>query len=286
MKERSVRLLAVQCLALAGYLEAASAGPVKPEEPAPFVDPRPAAAPRPLILSRGEALNVIDEALYALAEQYALNDRLADAVAVLERVAKESPDEGARSITHYNLARIYEEKMNDPAKARAEYALVTGPWAASARGHVLMPLRRERRWAEAIAFLRESLVAATSPEDRAEAVRFITTLARESQDAALMESVLKSVPDLITYADAQAAAAARRKKIEEARRREAELRAAGMVRTPPGPPGPPTTAPRPEATDRRARLEADIRELERGGFPEEAERLREELRKLGKPDQF
>lgn len=281
-------------------------------------------------------MNVVDESLYALAELYMAEDRVDDAIAIIERVAKESPHETARSISRYNLGRIYDEKLKDPARARAEYARVTGRMAAHARMRVLAPLRREKRWDEAIAFLKECVAAARKPEDKAGAVRELATTARSSRDGKLIEAILLSVPDLISYEDAKVAAEARRKMDEERRAQmersrrlqpgapSAATRGRPTFTRPPTPfgrremPAPVGRMPgmRPPAKAHRApgaragmpmrptedpghkaarpdvsrqKIEAQIRELERAGFPEEARRLRKKLEEKGggpQPEQF
>jgi len=252
-------------------------------------------------LARFGEENIVDNALLDLAEFYLGKGRTAEGVATLERVAAETPDRGTRAVAHFNLANIFETTLNDPARARSEYAKVTGPFAGPARGKVLGPLRAEKRWVEAADFLRECLAACEEPEDKAEVIRTLTGIARASGDEGLLESTLRSVPELITYKEAEDAASAESKKFEEMQKRIDAARAS----SPPGPaaagrPAPRKRSPRPvpppagvptpaRAAGRAAELEAQIRELERAGFVDEARQLHEELKSIKeneKPDQF
>ncbi len=249
-------------------------------------------------LSRPGMTNVIDASLFDLADFYLNEGRTADGVRALERVARDTTDRQMQSLAHFNLAVIHETTLDDPDRARAEYAKVTGPMAAAARGKVLGPLRKGKRWTEAVDFLRECLVVCEEPSEKAEVIRMMTAIAKSSGDNNLKEETLRAVPDLITYKEAITAAEADRRKIEEMRRRAQQprdARPAGpvAVRRPPvrragRPAGGGGAAPaRPARSE--AQLEAQIRELERAGFDEEVRRLRKELRELREskdPGQF
>jgi len=295
--------------------------PGGPKPPAPPVRaPRPAPPKRKFTLTKNSAMNVVDESLHGLAEFYLAEDKLEQAVAVLERIAAESPDEETRARTHYNLARMYREKLNDPDRARSEYARVTGPLARGARLTVIGALRREKRWDEIVAFLRECAAASTKPEDKADALTLLVAMIRQSGDKKLIESTLRSVPDLISYKDAELAADVTRKEREKRMRERTERAqkarpptpsAFSRRRTMPTPlrptagrrsirppvrrgPGALPTTVRP-ATDvrvqgaAREKAMAEIRELERAGFGEQARRLRKKLegkKEEAQPDQF
>ncbi len=188
---------------------------------------KPARRSARLRLSRVGSMCVIDDSLYSLAELYMGEGRVEDAIAQLRRVVEKSPDEETRSATHFNLAQIYEKNLKDPERARKEYACVTGIRGAGARARVLGPLRRDKRWDEVIAFLKECLAVPRKPEEKAGLVKRLIREARASGSPELIESTLRSVPDLITYEEATAAAKvataadqALRRKIEERRSRE------------------------------------------------------------------
>jgi hypothetical protein len=166
-------------------------------------------------------MNVVDGALYGLAEHYAATDRVPDAVVVLAGVAEETPDAETRSVSQFNLGVIYQDRFGDDAKARVCFSKVTGRMAGSARNRILARLRREKDWAEAVEFLKECLEHASEPDDRAAVVRLLTETVRSSGDVELMESVLFSVREMISYEDAQKEAESRRAKVEEARRERA-----------------------------------------------------------------
>jgi hypothetical protein len=156
---------------------------------------------------------------------------------------------------------------------------------------------------EAADFLKECLAACEEPSDKAGVVRTLVAIARSSGDDKLIESTLRSVPGLITYEEARAASEADRKKVEEMRRRT-EAAAPAHAPTPGAArrPEPRRAGPRPVrkppdgggAAPARpvgsvAEIEAQIRELERAGFDDEARRLREELKKIKAgedPEQF
>lgn len=163
-------------------------------------------------------MNVIDEARYVLAEHYAASDRVPDAVAALEDTAAATPDAETRSVTRFNLGMIYQEKLGDQVRARAAFSKVTGRMAATARNRIIAPLRREKKWAEAVEFLKECLEHADEPKDRADVVRQLIQVARTCGDEGLMESVLSSVPGMISYEDAQKELSSRRAKLEETRK--------------------------------------------------------------------
>ena len=243
--------------------------------------------------------------LLDLAEFYLNEKRTAECVAVLERVAGETPDRGTRSIAHYNLATIHEATLDDPDRARAEYAKVTGPWAGAARGKVLRPLTIGKRWAEAVDFLKECLAACEEPSEKARVIRKLTAIAKTSGDEKLLEATLRSVPDLISYEEARAAIVADRKKHAEMLKRSEAFRASRPTPRAIQRPAPRKDAPRPARKPKKvggaaparpvrsaAEIEEQIRVLERAGFNDEARRLREELRKFRKlkegenPDQF
>lgn len=168
-------------------------------------------------------MNVIDEARYVLAEHYAASDRVPDAVAALEDTAAATPDAETRSVTRFNLGMIYQEKLGDQVRARAAFSKVTGRMAATARNRIIAPLRREKNWAEAVEFLKECLEHADEPKDRADVVRQLIQVARTCGDEGLMESVLSSVPGMISYEDAQKELRSRRAKLEETREARMEL---------------------------------------------------------------
>jgi len=287
------RRVALVSVALFGIL----AGPAAAGEPRP-------APPRRARLARFGKMNLIDNALFDLAEFYMGEGRTSEGVAVLERIAGETPDRQARSMAHFNLATVHETILNDPDRARAEYARVTGPMAAGARSKVLRPLRAQKRWGEAVDFLKECLPACEEPSEKAKVIRTLTAIAKTSGDDKLLETTLRSVPDLLTYEEAKAAAEAEDRKLSEMRKR---IEAAGGPRadaaTAQPRPGHRDEAPTPTVRGRpgadgatrarpirsAAKIEGQIRELERAGFHDEAQRLREELKKLRDaraPDQF
>jgi hypothetical protein len=255
--------------------------------------------PNRISLSRPELPNVVDEARFALAEHYLSHARTDEAVALLEKMAEESPDERARSAAQFNVGRVYEEALGDSDRARAAYARVGGRWATSARSRVVGPLRREGRWGEAVAFLRDCVAAAGTAEDKAGAVRMLVSTVRASGDDKLIESTLASVTEIIAYEEAEAAAEIDRKKMEAIREEHAERRAAERRR--PALPGRPDFSRRgelfrpggaagrgraaagaePEESEARARIEAEIRELEAAGFEDQARELREKLESGG-----
>ncbi len=270
--------------------------------PAAAAEPKPGRAKRTRLLRFGK-VNIIDGSLFDLAEFYMKEGRIDEGVALLERVVRETPEREARSMAHFNLATIHETILDDPDRARAEYARVTGPWGVAAREKVLKPLRAQKRWVEAADFLRECLAASDDPSEKANVVRALTAVAKTSGDEKLLEATLRSVPDLITYEEARAAAEADREKYKEMQKRAETFRAS----RPRGPvvgrrPAPLERAPRPVRKPKNAggaararpvksaaEVEAQIRELERAGFNDEARRLREELRKFKDgedPDQF
>ncbi len=188
---------------------------------------RPASRRAKSRLSRVRGMCAVDDSLYLLAEFYMEQGRVEDAVAQLRRVVEKSPDEETRSATHFNLAQIYEKNLNDPERARKEYARVTGVRGPGARARVLGPLRHDKRWDEVIAFLKECLDTPRKPEEKAQLVKRLINEAHASGSPELIESTLLSVPDLITYEEATAAAKAataadkaRRKQMEERRSRE------------------------------------------------------------------
>lgn len=206
-------LLAVACLAApAAYSQRA---------PGPTPGPARRGPGRQHRLSPPQLMNVIDEALYVLAEHYLATDRVQDAVVVLEGVAEETPDAETRSVSQFNLGIIYQNRLGDDAKARVCFSKVAGRMAGSARNRVLARLRREKDWAEAVEFLKECLEHARGPADRAAVVRQLTETVRSSGDMELMESVLFSVREMISYEDAQKEAESRRARMEEARRERA-----------------------------------------------------------------
>jgi len=278
-------------------LVAILAGPAAAGEPGP-------GRPRRARLARFGKMNLIDNALFDLAEFYMGEGRTSETVAVLGRIAGETPDRQTRSMAHFNLATIHETILDDPDRARAEYARVTGPMAAGARSKILRPLRAQKRWGEAVDFLKECLAACEEPTEKAKVIRTLTAIAKTSGDDKLLETTLRSVPDLVTYEEARAAAEAEDRKLAEMRKK---IEAAGGGRADAAAaqprPGHRDEAPPPTVRGRRgaggatrarpvksaAKIEEQIRELERAGFHDEAQRLREELRKLRDakaPDQF
>jgi len=286
------RRVALVSIALVAIL----AGPVAAGEPGP-------GRPRRARLARFGRMNLVDNALFDLAEFYMGEGRTSEGVAVLDRIAGETPDRQTRSMAHFNLATIHETILNDPDRARAEYARVTGPMAAGARSKILRPLRAQKRWGEAADFLKECLAACEEPTEKAKVIRTLTAIAKTGGDDKLLEATLRSVPDLVTYEEARAAAEAEDRKLTEMRKRIEAAGGAGADAAAAQPrPGhrdktPPTVRVRPGAggaTRARpvrsaAKIEEQIRELERAGFHDEAQRLREELRKLKDakaPDQF
>ena len=314
-RRRAGSLLAI----LAGLL--CAQGPVararEPDRPKPPTvtvrPPRPTLPKRRFVLSKGSAMNVVDESLYGLAQFYLAEEKLEQVVATLERIAAESPDEETRSRTHFNLARLCSDTLNDPDRARSEYAKVTGSLARSARLTVIGALKREKRWDEIVAFLKDCAAASRKPEDKAGALTLLVAMIRQSGDKKLIESTLQSVPDLISYKDAELAADVTRKEREKRMRERAQRArpptptALSRRRTRPAPPRPtmgrreirPPVRRKPgargAATDvrvegaAREKVKAEIRELERAGFHEQARRLREKLEgkeQDAQPDQF
>lgn len=219
----AVFLAAALCLAARAAHSQETPGP----EPGP-VRPRPAARAtrhmpaRRHMFSEPEIMNVIDEALYALAGQYVAAGRVPDAVGVLKDVAAATPDAETRSVTHFNLGVIYQEKLGEGRSARAHFSKVTGRMGGTARYRVLAPLRRKKEWAESVKFLTECLDNATEAEDRAAVVKQLIYTVRSSGDNELMESVLSAVPGMITYEDAEKEAQSRRATLEEARKAKLE----------------------------------------------------------------
>ena len=253
----AVFLAAALCIGAGAAHSQESPGP----EPGP-VRLRPAARAtrhtpaRRHMFSEPQIMNVIDEALYALAGHYVAAGRVPEAVDVLKDVAAATPDAETRSCTHFNLGVIYQEKLGDQAEARAHFSKVTGRMGGTARYRVLAPLRRKKEWAESVKFLKECLDNATEAEDRAAVVKQLIYTVRSSGDDGLMESVLSSVPGMITYEDAQLEAESRRAKLEEARKAKLEeARREHAARPPPvgaGRPGGPKSG-QARGTEQRGR---------------------------------
>jgi hypothetical protein len=253
-------------------------------------------------------VNIIDNSLFDLAEFYLNEDRTDDGVTVLERVARETPDREASSMAHFFLAIIHETRIDDPDRARSEYAKVTGIRAIAVRAKVLRPLRAEKRWNEAIDFLKECLAACEEPSAKAKVIRMMISIAKTSRDEKLLEDTLRSVPDLITYEEAKDAAEVDHQKFEELRQmtdgvqiiripaRDAKRRPAARkdaTRKDTARPGRKPAVVGDAAPARPvksvAEVEAQIRELERAGFHDQARQLRAELKKLKEsknPEQF
>lgn len=260
-------------------------------QPTPKVPPPQREEPpqmRAFSLARSGEMNVIDETLYALAEHYLARGKNVEALQLLERVASSSPDAEARSASRYNMGRIYEERLGDALRARTEYARVSGRWGGAARNKVLAPLKRDRNWGEAIAFLKECLAVSTDPEDKSEIARSMLATVRESGETSLIESVAEAIMKALSYEEAHIAAEARRKKVEELRKMlppqpalssqspeqpaGAEPKPQGFVKK--GPFGAQSVSPG-LAKPKSSKLEEEARELEKAGFEEEAKRLRE-----------
>jgi len=102
------------------------------QQGAPFAgqdQAQPAANQR---MRHDERFNVLDEAYYQIAELHLAKSRYPDAVAALEQLLKNSPDDRAKALTHLNLAEIYRRSLNNTDKAIEEYGLVTGEYAQPA----------------------------------------------------------------------------------------------------------------------------------------------------------
>ncbi len=241
----AVLLAAALCIGARAAHSQETPGPEPgPTRPRPQVTSGPSSRPtrhmpaRAHMLSRPQITNVIDEALYVLAEHYVAAGRVPDAVEVLNDMAAATPDAETRSCAHLNLGVICQEKLGDQAQARVHFSKVMGRNAATARNRILAPLRRKREWAESVKFLTECLENATEAEDRAAVVKQLIYTVRSSGDNELMESVLSSVPGMITYEDAEKEAESRRSRLDEARKAKLEeARRARAARPPVVSPG-------------------------------------------------
>ena len=94
------RRAALQGAACALAVLLAPGGASQGGEPPP-TPTRRGAAPRSITLSRSETLNVVDNALFRLAEKYlssGRDDAIKNAIGVLEHVATKSPDAPLRKL--------------------------------------------------------------------------------------------------------------------------------------------------------------------------------------------
>ncbi len=89
-------------------------------------------------LRHDQRLNVIDATYYEIAEIYLAKKQHEEAVAVLEQLIRQSPDDLAKSLTYLNLASIYRQQLNNPEKALAYYEKVTGEYTPEALDQVAL----------------------------------------------------------------------------------------------------------------------------------------------------
>ena len=90
------------------------------------------APPRQGRLRHDERLNVIDAAYYKIAEIHLAKKEYGPAVTALERLIAKTPDELAKSLTHFNLAELYRKELANTKKAIQEYKVVTGEYTLDA----------------------------------------------------------------------------------------------------------------------------------------------------------
>jgi hypothetical protein len=188
-----------------------------------------------IVYGNAGELNVLDTAQFRLADLDLQADKTDDAIAKLKAVFDRSRDSGVKSLAAYSLGVIQMARKNDMAAAKACFYEVTGDLAERARQHVISPLLRDGRTADAVKELEVFLSKTTDAYTKSSILRQIEGILSRAGDARALAEFLKKVPSLITEKEADEAA---RKEIEKAKSQpDATEPARTLVR------GAPLTAP-------------------------------------------
>jgi len=239
---------------------------------APGREGRPGAEPGKPMPPPVEGLDVVnatDAVKLALAQGYLGKNELDKAAEVLEKLAKATQDKTAAGYAHLALARIYQQK-NEPAKRDEELKKVTGPAVAGA----LMMLMGAG--GESAPKLEEFLKSAEDPLAKAIILRRLAMLYVQNGNLEKLADLAERSAKILPYKEALAAQEA-----EDKLQQRMAGRAGGPGGMRPGGPGGPGEGG-PGMEMIRGRMEARIKELEAAGKVDEANRLREQLDKMGK----
>jgi hypothetical protein len=213
-----------------------------------------------------DVVNATDAVKLALAQGYLGKNELDKAAEVLEKLAKATQDKTAAGYAHLALARIYQQK-NEPAKRDEELKKVTGPAVVGSLAMVL------GAGGESAPKLEEFLKSAEDPLAKAIILRRLAMLYVQNGNVEKLADLAERSAKILPYKEALAAQEA-----EDKLQQRMAGRAGGAPWMRPGGPG----EGGPGMDMMRGRMEARIKELEAAGKVDEANRLREQLDKMGK----
>jgi len=147
-------------------------------------------------------LNVIDRALFSIAEVLHEKGQYEDAITELKKVAQETPDELAQSAAHLTAGNIYYVNLGNVDEALAEYKQVRGPLAEMARDKIVACCLEADKPADAVAVMEEAFAQAQEPMEKAGLLFRIAEIHRRSGDLDQAIEAYRRVPRVITYEQA------------------------------------------------------------------------------------
>ena len=164
--------------------------------------------------------NVLEDSRFSLAQLQARTGRGEQAIATLRKLAAETKDDDVRSAAMYNIGRVHQAVLKDPANAADVYAEVTGRFEAMARRSLLLMYLDAGEGDKAVAFLKEQAAKATGQGAKLALLRQLGNVAARAGDNDAAIAAYQQISDEFTPEDIQAIrdAAARRARtaLEEA----------------------------------------------------------------------
>lgn len=179
-------------------------------------------------------LNVVDRAIYSVAQILCEKGEYENAIKELAKVAAESPDERAKAGAHLAAGHICRYKVGDATKAIEEYRQVTGELADRALRAIVKCYEEMGQPDKAAQALEDRLAQASQPMDRVRLLNEIADVYRRSNNPDRAIETLRRVPQVITYEEAESLRRGGGRRggrdfdpLDRVRQRIEELRAAG-----------------------------------------------------------
>lgn len=152
---------------------------------------------------RRQHFNVIDEARFTMAKLYCEVGKPEEAVKTLQAIVEESPDEEAKSEAHFRLGNIHSDFFSDKEKAIEQYTQVRGVRRTEALQSIVSLFKKDVGSGEAIKKLMGIVDRVEQKKDKVTLLREIASLYSSWGSKEKAVEVLKKIPEVITYEEAE-----------------------------------------------------------------------------------
>jgi len=147
--------------------------------------------------------NAIDQARFTVAELECESGKPDEAAKQLQLIAKDSPDEEARSEAHLRLGNLYRDFHQDKAKAIAEYRLVTGTRRPQALQAIIDLCKVKDKPEETVSALMAQVDQAADKREKVTLLTEVANTYRSTGNKEKAAETLLKIPALLTYPEAE-----------------------------------------------------------------------------------